>query len=210
MTPIEEWATKIFVINRDARTDRWQQCLEEFGKFGITKFERFQAYDHAEIDGHIGGNGGATTSHRALLDVIAYNKWPRVLILEDDFEIVRPDFHELFDMMIKEVPDDWAMLYIAGHYAEKPQSRVSPHVIRIGAMMTTSSYAVTWQTARLIAPNIYGSAPIDTLYYRWNRELKCYIFQPRLMVQRESFSDLQGRVMDNKPCMLDGRHEAMV
>lgn len=210
MTTIETYFDKIFCINRDWRTDRWEDCLKEFEKFNLTKVERFQAYDHAKIDGWVGGNGGCVASHRALLDIIAYEKWPRVLILEDDFKIVHEDFHQRFDAMIGDVPNDWQMLYLGGHYQEKPQYRVSRRVIRIGGMMTTSSYAVTWQTARLIGPNIYGGGPIDTLYYQWNRELKCYIFQPRLMVQRESFSDLQGYVMNNEPCMLDTSHENMV
>jgi GR25 family glycosyltransferase involved in LPS biosynthesis len=210
MTTIEDYFDKILVINRAARTDRWQECEEEFRRFNLTKCERFDAYDHGLIDGHIGGNGGATSSHRAVLDVIAYNKWPRTLVLEDDFKIVHPDFHQRFNDMISEVPEDWQMLYLGGHYQEKPQSRVSKHVIRIGGMLTTSSYGITWQQARKMAPVIYGSGPIDCLYLKYNREDKCYIFQPRLMVQRDSYSDLQGRHMSNLDCMSNTTHENMV
>ncbi len=210
MTTVEDYFQKILVINRTARTDRWEQCLGEFARFDITKFERFDAYDHGNIGGHIGGNGGATSSHRAVLDVIAYHQWPRTLILEDDFKILHEDFHQKFSDMIGEVPDDWQMLYLGGHYGEKPQARVSKHVIHIGNMLTTSSYAVTWQMAREMAPVIYGGGPIDCLYFQFHHSHKCYILQPRLMVQRESFSDLQGRVMDNEPPMIDTRHEEMV
>lgn len=210
MSKFENYFDKIFILNRAARTDRWQHCVEEMDRFGITKYERFDAYDHALIDGWVGGNGGCTASHRAMLDVIAYHKWPRTLILEDDFKIVREDFHSIFSQIIDVVPTDWQMLYLGGHYQEKPHSRVNLNVIRTGGILTTSSYAVTWQTARLIAPNIYGSGPIDALYLKWNRELKTYMFQPRLIVQHESYSDLQGRVMDNSGCMLDASHENMV
>lgn len=210
MTTIEDYFTKIIVINRDARTDRWEHCQEQFRKFNLAKVERFSAYDHGNINGHIGGNGGCTSSHRAVLDVIAYHKWPRTLVLEDDFEIIHHDFHDKFSEMIGKVPDDWQLLYLSGHYAEKPQYRVNKHVIRMARMMTTTSYGITWQMAREMAPVIYGSAPIDTLYYPFHLSHKCYIFQPRLMVQYETYSDLQGRVMDNKPCMLDESHENMV
>lgn len=210
MTTIEDYFDRIIVINRAARIDRWTHCLEQFLKHSITKFERFDAYDHGKIDGWVGGNGGCTSSHRAVLDVIAYHKWPRTLILEDDFEIIHDDFHAKFSEMISEVPDDWEMLYLGGHYAEKPQSRVSKHVIRMARMMTTSSYGITWQMAREMAPVIYGSAPIDTQYYQFHLSHKCYIFQPRLMVQYESFSDLQGYKMNNVPAMTDTNHENMV
>lgn len=210
MTPIEQFADKLFVINRDSRTDRKAQYEAEFEKHGITRYERFQAYDQATIDGWVGGNGGCTTSHRALLDVIAYHKWKWTLVFEDDVEFVHPDMQQRFAAMIGDLPADADMLYIGGHYGEKPQSRVSKHLIRIGAMLTTSSYAITWQFARHMAPNIYGSGPIDSLYAHFNRTGKCYCFQPRLAVQRTSFSDLQGRVMENKSCMMDTRHENMV
>jgi GR25 family glycosyltransferase involved in LPS biosynthesis len=210
MTTIEDYFDKIIVINRDARIDRWTHCLEQFRKFNLTKVERFSALDHASIDGHIGGNGGCTASHRCILDAITFNKWPRTLILEDDFEIIHDDFHAKFAEMIGEVPDDWQMLYLGGHYAEKPQGRVSQHVIRMARMMTTSSYGVTYQMAREMAPVIYGSAPIDTLYYPFHLSHKCYIFQPRLMVQFDSFSDLQGRESSNRACMSDENHSNMV
>jgi hypothetical protein len=112
--------------------------------------------------------------------------------------------------MIPEVPDDWQMLYLGGHYAENPQSRVSPHVIRINQMKTTSSYAVTLDAARVMAPFIHGAIPIDELYADFNRNLRSYIFQPRLMIQADGYSDLQQHWMSNEGCMTDPHHEATV
>ena len=34
---------RIFVINLDHRTDRWEQVTKQFKQFGITNFERFSA-----------------------------------------------------------------------------------------------------------------------------------------------------------------------
>ena len=209
MVTVNEYFQHIFIINRRARTDRWEFCEEQIRRFNL-KAERFEAYDHALIDGHVGGHGGCTSSHRAILDVIAYHQWPRTLILEDDFKILHDDFHERFDSMIKEVPDTWDFLFLGGHYADAPQRRISKHVIKFNRMMTTSSYGITWQMARLMAPNIYGSAPIDTLYFGFQPDHNCYIFQPRLIVQRESYSDLQGCKSNNEPCMVDERHENLV
>jgi hypothetical protein len=142
--------------------------------------------------------------------MIGHRGWRRTLILEDDFQIRHADFNDRFASMIGEVPEDWEMLYLGGHYAEKPLGRVSPHVIRMGRMMTTSSYAVTYEFARRVGPYIDGHGPIDTLYYGSHLERPCYIFQPRLMVQREGFSEIQQRDMNNTICMEDSRHENMV
>jgi hypothetical protein len=211
MTTIEQFFDKIFVINRDARTDRWAHCLGQFKKFTLTKCERFSAHDGVILDGRLNGNAGCTASHRALLEIISYHKWPRTLILEDDFKIRHDDFHQKFNDMIGEVPEDWDMLYLGGHYAEKPQGRVSAHVIRIGRMLTTSSYAVAWQMARHMAADICGVGPIDSLYGKFHLSHKCYIFQPRLMVQAAGVSDLTGSVNEHPEfCMEDPTHENMV
>ncbi len=112
--------------------------------------------------------------------------------------------------MIPEIPEHWDMLYLGGHYGEPPIARVSPHVIQCGRMLTTSSYGITAQMARKMAPYISGVGPIDSLYGGFHRDNRCLILSPRLMIQRPSFSDLQEREMSNSDCMLDESHEQMV
>lgn len=241
---IEDYFDKIFCINLDRRADRWQICLDEFAKFNITKFERFSA-----VDDRFNGNRGCTTSHKKLLDIIVANKWERTLILEDDFKIITEDFHAQFEHMITQVPEDWDMLYLGGHYGEPPEKRVATNVIKHKRMLTTSSYGVTAKMAKvlsdgiseesrhiahtvagkiiheiadnpenkvdiliehLLTSNVNPIGPIDSLFGQFHPIYNCYIFHPRLIVQREGFSDLQERVMNNEPCMMDTNHENMV
>lgn len=210
-TPLEVYFDKIFVINLARRTDRWDHVLQQMATLGITEFERFEAYDRP-IDHHgkPNGNMGCTSSHRALFELIAYFKWQRVLIFEDDFALCVDRPQEMFQRMIHEVPLDWEMLYLGGHYGEPPVARVSPHVIKMGRMLTTSSYGITAKFAREIAPYINGVGPIDSLLSGWHRERKCYITQPRLFVQYPSFSDLTDTHSSNHQCMMDRSHEQMV
>lgn len=235
MSKFNDYFDLIYVINRDCRTDRRQHVMAQVRKYDLPleKIVWFRAFEGDpspfEEGGTFNGNRGCTASHRAILDEIAgpiFSELECVLVLEDDFEIVEPDpskpwqhdnhsdrtlpFHEQFDAVIGEVPDDWEMLYLGGHYAEKPQQRVSKHVIRTNAMLTTSSYAIRPGVARRMAPHIFGIGPIDTLYGAWNRILKCYCLQPRLMVQYTSKSDLNGEVKNNAIAMLDPNHEKMV
>jgi glycosyl transferase family 25 len=210
MNHIEEYFDKIFCINLDRRPDRWDICLAEFAKHNWTKFERFTAIDDPE-----NGNRGCTASHKILMDLIVENGWKKTLVLEDDFKIVAPNFHKQFNSMIKLVPEDWEMLYLGGHYAEPPISRVNKHVIKHGRMFTTSSYGVTCEMAKKLSDQIalHGEkpiGPIDTVYGQLHPTHKCYIFQPRLMVQREGFSDLTLQVNNNEHCMMDRNHENMV
>lgn len=210
MTRPNDYFSRIFCINLARRADRWSHVEEQCRRWGL-QVERFEGYDQiVDDDGRVSGNCGCTASHRALLEVIAYHRWPRVLILEDDFEVCVPDFNDRFTAMIGEVPEDWDMLYLGGSYGEPPQYRHSEHVVRINRMMTTSSYAVTDRTARRLAPYVYGNGPIDSLYGPFHRDARCYIFQPRLMVQCPGLSDLTHYHMDNGPSMLDPHHEDML
>lgn len=206
---IEEYFDHIVLINLERRKDRLAESLQQFHKLGINLGEvsviLFTGHD---MPGD--GNRGCTASHRGVLELICHHRWQRTLILEDDFHVVHDDCQERFGAMIGEVPNDWDMLYLGGHYGEKPRERVSPHVIRINHMKTTSSYAVTLEQARRMAPHIYGVGPIDELYLKCHMENNCYIFDPRLMIQRPGFSDLQGHVMDNGGCMSDMRHSSLV
>lgn len=199
---------KILVINLERRPDRWEHCLAEFKKHGVAKYERFVAYDFPN-DGH----RGCTESHRGVLEIISHNQWKRVLVLEDDFEIVHENFGNLFSAAIADVESkapDWEMLYLGGGYGSAPQERLSPHVIRVDTMMTTSSYGITWQQARKMAPHISGSGQIDGLYGAFTRADKCYCIQPRLMVQYANYSDLSKVDSNNRSSMLDPAHEKLV
>lgn len=212
MNVINDYFDRIFVINLASRPDRRAHAEAELQKLGITKAEWFEAYNRPkDHNGTPNGNMGCTASHRAVLEIIAYSKTPRALVLEDDFSIAVNSPTKWFDGMIKEVPETWEILYLGGHYGGPPISRISSHVIRIGRMMTTSSYGITWQMARKMAPHISGVGPIDELFCGFlNKDHECYIFSPRLFVQYPNFSDLNDREMDNSQCMLDSAHEKMV
>ncbi len=210
MTSPNDYFTRVFCINLARRTDRWAHVEAQCRRWNL-QVERFDGYDQIlDGEGRRNGNSGCTASHRALLEIIAFHRWPRVLVLEDDFEVCVPDFHEQFDRAIGELPDDWDMFYLGGSYGEPPQYRHSPHLIRTNRVMTTSSYAITAGTARRMAPYISGTGPIDSLYGGFHAELSCFMVQPRLMIQCASTSDLTEYYMDNGPSMLDPHHEDML
>lgn len=199
----------IFCINLERRTDRWAHAEAQFKKHGLTCVQRFEACVDP-VPGRHDQNTGCTASHRALLDLCVANNWPSIFVFEDDFDILHEDFHHRFETYVKDVPADWDMLYIGGGYGGPPISRVSAHVIRAGRLMTTSSYGVTYDMAKRLAPWIVGSGPIDCLYADRAHDNKVYILSPRLVVQYPNHSDLQGKFMNNSASMLDSAHERSI
>ena len=169
---ITDYFDKIFIINLKRREDRWKECLKElaYNNISINDIERFEACDRPE-NGHV----GCTRSHRILIRLIAASNWKRVLVLEDDFQVITRDvltaggfksfspagltfetvlhgdgdLSERFDYLTKFIPDKWDVLYLGASYGEDPISRVNEHVIRCGFMQGTSSYGITNEFAKV-------------------------------------------------------------
>jgi glycosyl transferase, family 25 len=220
-TPIEDYFDKIIVLTLARRTDRWKQMekllFEDLEFKG--KVIKFYGYDKpADHSGNPSGNKGCTESHRAILEIIAYNDWGHVLVLEDDCQVAYDspekktlvDPQKVFASHIGEVPVDYDILYLGGSYGSNPQRRISSHVIKVNTVLTTSSYAITAKMARKMAPHISGVGPIDSLFGGFTPAHKCYMFSPRLFTQGRSRSDLTDREDDNSVSMLDSRHEEML
>lgn len=211
MNALEKYFDRIVVIHLLRRADRWARVEEQFKKFGITRYDVFEAHDRPlDHTGKPNGNSGCTASHRGVFELICHHKWKRCLIFEDDVEFLFEEWPEMFEAIVPEIPDDYAMFYLGGHFGEPPIARVSDAMIRIGRMLTTSSYSVSYEFARKVAPQIQGVGPIDSLLSGYHRDNPCYIMDPRICAQFESFSDLTDRPSENKTCMTDRSHIEMV
>ncbi len=200
MKSLNDYFNAIVCINRTARKDRLDAAVEQSIRHNFT-FTRFEAHE-----GRGDENRMCSASHRGCLELICHHGWQRTLILEDDFRILHDDMTERFFAMLPEVPSDVCLLYLGAGYAEVPQARVSEHVIRAGHLKTTSSYAITYQQARKMAPFICGSVAIDEQYREFNQNDPTYIFDPRLMAQSEGFSDIEQIHNNHSVSMCDPWH----
>lgn len=202
---INEYFDKVLFINLDRRTDRLERIVADLAKHGI-EAERFEGRDMGNL-----GNHGCNASHKAVLELIVQNEWGRTLVLEDDNVFRYRDVQTMFSEFVEEVPEDWFLLYLSGHYPEVPEKFVSPHVIKFRYMKTTSAYGVKLESAREMAPKIQvNGTPIDEQFHQFSSTRPCYIFEPRLSFQGKSFSDLEGHVTNNHGCMTDTNHVAQI
>jgi GR25 family glycosyltransferase involved in LPS biosynthesis len=198
---------KIFWIGSTHRPDKEAAILAQLSGLGV-QAQKFEAH-WKPVSDRPSGNFGCTSSHRGVLEHICQNPhWRRTLILEDDAMFME-GFGDKFHTAISDAPLLWDFLFLGGSYAETPKKRFNKHWIQTNGLMTTSSYGITCEMARKMAPHISGDVGIDSLYHQFQRDNLCYMMTPRLVVQRPSYSDIQERDCDNSMSMLDSRHEEM-
>lgn len=199
MKTLNDYYNNIFCINLDRRTDRWEECKNEFDKHHL-KVKRFSAVDGNTLHGVPGltkGNVGAIYSHKAVIQHAKDNKYENILILEDDVEF-HDDMNQLFFKFIEEVPSNWDMIFFgANHSANniwmtEPLIRVTEHVYKIIRSYANHCYVVRESAYnKLIEALSRKDKPNDVLVSDIQKEMNCYLFRPHLAWQRPSYSDLQ-------------------
>jgi spore maturation protein CgeB len=199
VTSINGYFDKIYCINLDRRTDRWEQSTREFEKNGLT-VERVSA-----IDGNMLGvnryvnkwEQGCYQSHMAVLQKIVENGYARTLVLEDDIEFI-PNVQDYFVRSVKFIPANWKMLYFGGNHINPPL-QINPVIGKINRTYTTGAYGVTAAMAKSMLDYLlkHGiSMQIDVAYSNLQRSGDCYTFSPKIAWQRPGFSDIQQGMQD--------------
>jgi GR25 family glycosyltransferase involved in LPS biosynthesis len=200
MTSLNSYFAEIHCINLDRRPDRWEESIKEFDKHRLT-VKRYKAFDGKElplVPGLTPGNIGATYSHRGIIQKAKDNNYDNILILEDDVEF-HNDLNSLFSEYIKEVPNDWDIIFFGGnhclnngYYMHDPIIPITEHVYRVIRSFANHCYAVknTCYDKLIEVLSSTESKPNDVLVSDIKKELNCYLFRPHLAWQRPSYSDL--------------------
>lgn len=185
---------KIYCVNLDHRNDRWNRCEKVFEHYGL-EVERFSAVkgNPSKIKTKIKkGAVGCLLSHLNILKDAKEKGYARILIFEDDIELV-PNFNERFSKTYPNVPKDWQMLYLSANHRNKPQ-KIAPGVGKVIRSLTTHAYAVqdTFydELIQLIKP---CQMPVDRYYTTIQKKKKVYAFIPFMGNQRSDFSDIEQR-----------------
>jgi hypothetical protein len=183
---------KAICINLDKRTDRWQQCQEEFSNWGLNAV-RFPALT--------GSNGmhGLHLSNQAIFRLYAGKQ---LLVLEDDVVFNRPI--TALQNAYGDLPAEWDMLYLGGN-ANRPQSRYSTWLYRANGILTTHAILYSAKMTQWLADNMEVPETVDrqnTIDVWFAKEIQpkfnCFIAYPQIAGQRFGFSDICGMDINYK------------
>ena len=185
---------RVVYINLDERVDRKQQIQQELATM-FPVVERFAAIKR------IPGSIGCTMSHIAVLERAKAEGWPSVLIVEDDFAWRNKEAGlPVLEQLLK-APYD--VIVLTATYIETVVGS-----LRLKSCQTTTAYVVAAAYYDTLLANFKeglvglestGHSPtyaIDQYWKRLQSRDRWFIVQPILGVQRPSFSDIEGRVVN--------------
>lgn len=118
---------RTYLINLPHRADRLRIAKAQFEKAGIELPTIFPAIDAKRL-GIKGvkednqGLIGCFLSHYFILQEAIINGWKRIAIFEDDV-LLMPNFKDILNTAIFEVPDKWELLYL-GYYERSGEAKV--------------------------------------------------------------------------------------
>lgn len=184
----------IICNNLDSRTDRWEECLKEFESIGLMgKVIRHSAIVH---ENPCVGNG---SSHSAMMQYAKDTACRNILIFEDDVNFFSNAVKNLAKS-IKDLPDDWDMFYLGANLDVFPAYKVTDHIAKLTGAFATHAYAVrSTLYDRLIPIGPDESIEHNDVYYATHihPNYNCYLATPLVAGQRDSFSDIQHKIMSS-------------
>jgi glycosyl transferase family 25 len=185
-------------VNLDRRPERWQRVQARFAEHGIEGVRRFAAVDGNDVDlpahwRHTAGAYGCLRSHLDVVEEARRIGAPSVLIFEDDV-VFHGDLQQKFAAGMRELPDDWDMLYFGALHKDEPVP-FSEHLCRLTRSNSTYAYALrnTVYDA-FIDLNAQAEDVLDNNSFLLQQRFNCLCFMPHLAWVENDWSDAQRKI----------------
>ena len=187
-------------INLDYRVDRNIQISRELKSFN-TNYNRLSATYNEK------GYLGCTMSHIRSLEYAIENKLNNIIIFEDDFKFTRNKNLVSGEIMLfMNTVEDWDVLLLASN--EEKREQYNNIVDKVTNAQTTSAYLVNKNYYQkllnhfkigynfLEKTDISNKYAIDQYWKLLQETDNWFILRHKAGVQRESYSDIDGKVVD--------------
>jgi GR25 family glycosyltransferase involved in LPS biosynthesis len=180
---------KTICINLDRRPDRLILFDAQANHYGI-EYERFSAVDGKlyPVPGLNDGHSGCFQSHKELIE-----RRETLLVLEDD-AVLCPDFLLKVELCMRELPDDWGMLYLGGWRQD-----VEPYSDRLqvaNRVLCTHAYVINGAYCERLLDQMHDPDKIDLMFSR--ADGKKFVANPVLAWQRDGYSDIENQYTNNE------------
>ena len=185
----------VWYINLDRREDRRERMRGVFGEQGIEAV-RFPAIEPREGTANLRPQKlGNKLSHLKVIELS--RDTDSIFVFEDDVEFHR-NFHELFGEFMRDVPDDWDMIFLGVNPKGKKRF-LSQRVYQVDEFWTTHAYGIRSSAYKLMLDNVMRlDKPKDvTMCELVYPEINVYICYPHICWQIDDYSDGDGAYVCN-------------
>ena len=201
-----------YLINLPKRVDRKNEALLEIQQLQLNpELVRLVEAQYSPRNGVI----GCAASHAfALSKFLFESDGPWCLVLEDDFFVKDKNDFKLKLEPLLTGEQSWDVLLLASNVAVPTESTSHPNVFRVINSQTASAYIVSRRYAPILIKEFFESAYLlsDTFRRFKNRSAnmfyasdiiwktlqlkdRYYAFLPPLAIQRDSFSEIENRMV---------------
>ena len=201
----------VIYINLEHRIDRKEHVEEQLLSIGIKVPTRFNAIKLQN------GALGCSMSHLKCLQTAKDNKWPQVLICEDDIHFLNPILFltQLKSFLRLNKQNNWDVLLLAGNNM-LPYEKNGMNSIKVHHCLTTTGYIVQEHYYDTLIqnykegiqklmrePNNKKMYAIDKYWIKLQETDNWFLITPLSVVQMEDYSDIEGKKTDFRTYMLD-------
>jgi GR25 family glycosyltransferase involved in LPS biosynthesis len=190
---------KIYCINLERRTDRWDKCLKQFRLHNLT-VDRFNAIDGRTLIEpncifETVGQYACLLSHLEVIKKAKELNLSSVLIMEDDVK-----FCDNFDAMLTEsmakVPSDWDMIFFGSNHIIMPE-KINSNIFKLVRSYSAHCYAINAKMFDLLIGNLSKEMePLDVTYANLQPHINAYVINPHLTWQDPGYSDICEQYVD--------------
>lgn len=197
---LNEFFDKIFCINLDTRTDKWEECQKIFDKFDISVERVSPILTDKIFDGLKNTEYSLILTTIEIIEKSIKNNYKKILIFEDDIEFcdLYPDYKgkplsERFKNSIEYLPEDWNLFYLGCGMYKGYGYNIGGEINSVEFGQTTHAYGINYTFFEKCLEYLNSEKlPLDNIYTKIQHEIGgVYAFHPNLISQRNSFSDIQ-------------------
>lgn len=152
MNVLSDFFEKIYCINLDSRSDRWQNCLDIFQKYNLNSCQRISGVkiseeDFTYLDQKSKSQLGCALSFYRILKNAYDNDFKNLLIFEDDFCFIhsKEKTEEILKNSIKNLPNEWDTFYLGANimyeYCTNPIEFFNEKLFKVNSAYCTHSIA---------------------------------------------------------------------
>lgn len=197
-----------FYINLECRPDRKQYVEEELKKIEINA-ERFNAIKLSN------GALGCSISHLKCLEMAKTNKWPHLLVVEDDIHFLDPYLFKRHLNTFLSNHTGWDVVLIGGNNIP-PYKKIDDTCIKVSSCQTTTGYLVNGHYFDTLIENFRNGIrlliqnptqpilyAIDKYWFQLQKRDNWYLIIPLTVTQREDYSDIEKKPTNYTRVMTD-------